>query len=192
VCGAGSGWAVGRWLQWHAVEAKASELPCNDVEVSENWLCLIATDPTWVPDEVAEACGKVVLRRQASDACEVSTETFGEITFVDCGGNLQGIYCPLCGAAVSIPWWQEAMDAAFKSHFANLHVTTACCGGSTTLNDLRFDWAMGFARWQLVAFSPGRNELDDVEAAELGEASGTRCARFGGTSERYSMSGSEW
>ncbi len=140
--------------------------------MSENWLRLIPTAPDWVPDRVAEARAKATLRKQAPKAHDLSTETFAEITFVDCGGNFQGIYCPHCDAEVPITWWQKAMNAAQESGFLSLQVTMPCCGGSASLNDLRYDWPMGFARWELVAFSPERMELDEIEMQELENAVG--------------------
>jgi hypothetical protein len=140
--------------------------------MSQNWLRVIATDPTWVPDHVADARGKTVLQQQAPGAEEVSTKRFSEITFVGRGWNFEAVYCPICEAKLSIPWWQKKMDASFESAFANLRVTTPCCGRSTTLNGLRYDWPMGFARWELVAVSPGRSKLNEDEMIELEQAIG--------------------
>jgi hypothetical protein len=140
--------------------------------VSDNWLRLIPTAPTWVPDRSGEARGKVALQKMAPNAIEVSAESYDEINFVDCGGNFQGIFCSSCGAEVPVFWWHEAMDRAHEFRFIELQVTMACCAAVASLNDLQYDWPMGFAQWQLVAVGPERLELTDVEIRELEDAVG--------------------
>jgi hypothetical protein len=145
---------------------------CKHARVSESCLRLIPTSPTWVPDEGSAARGEAALARLAPDAREVAARTYDEITFIDCGGNFEGINCPSCGAEVSVPWWQEAIEHAYESRFVRPEVTMTCCGTPTSLNELRYKWPMGLARWELVASSPRRMALKAEEVEELEEAVG--------------------
>lgn len=69
--------------------------------------------------------------------------------FVDCGSNLEEIVCPVCGDEISFDWWGEAMDKASASGFTDLSIELPCCGKRSSLNDLRYDFPCGFARWIL-------------------------------------------
>ncbi len=51
------------------------------------------------------------------------------------------------------------MEAAETHAFAQLDVTMPCCGRAGSLNDLRYDWPMGFARFVLSARNPNLPEL---------------------------------
>ena len=74
--------------------------------------------------------------------------------FVDCGGNLEKIRCPICGAEVPMDWWQEAMDTAEKNSFRELHVTIPCCGKETDLNGLLYEFPCGFSCVELDILNP--------------------------------------
>ncbi|MCH5286307.1 MAG: hypothetical protein J1E43_02705 [Christensenellaceae bacterium] len=65
--------------------------------------------------------------------------------FVDCGGNLDVIKCPVCGETLDFRWWGDAMDASFEHEFSDLTVTLPCCNAVSSLNDLRYDFLCGFA-----------------------------------------------
>ncbi len=59
---------------------------------------------------------------------------------------------------------------------AQLDVVTPCSGALTSLNDLDYDWAMGFARFEIGVLNGARNdyalqedELDHVRS-RLGHA----------------------
>jgi hypothetical protein len=66
------------------------------------------------------------------------------------------------------------MDRVHQFRFTDLAVVVPCCGAATSLNDLRYDWPIGFARWELIEFGPGRMELTDTEVLELEQAVGHR------------------
>ena len=61
---------------------------------------------------------------------------------------------------------------AFEAGFATLTVTVPCCGGQVSLNDLRYDWPCGFARFELEAWNPNRDRLTADELAQLAAALG--------------------
>lgn len=75
--------------------------------------------------------------------------------FVDCGGNLERIKCPVCGAELSFDWWGGEMDASHsKSHFRDLAVHTPCCGQEVSLNNLDYYFACGFSSIVLEILNP--------------------------------------
>jgi hypothetical protein len=64
------------------------------------------------------------------------------------------------------------MDDAFKNRFTNRAVSPPCCRANLDLNDLRYDWPAGFARFVLEALY-ALEDLSDSSLAELSEILGT-------------------
>ena len=143
--------------------------------VSDNWIRVIPIDPTFVPTAQAASTGRDLLDRLApasatgSPAREVD---LGAIVFVDAGSNFDSVACPWCGAAIDLDWWRDRMDAAVLSGFTDLLTRTRCCDVTTSLNDLRYDWPQGFARWSLEVMNPINHSLSDAEVASIGDAVG--------------------
>ncbi len=143
--------------------------------MSTDILTVIPTEPGYVPTAAAQRRARELLASfvpQARDVCAVVTV---DIQFVDQGANWERIACPACGAvwcddARPCAWWQRAMDAAWATRFTNLTVTMPCCGAASSLNDLRYDWPAGFARFRLVAREPSIAALDAVMIAALERA----------------------
>ena len=81
-----------------------------------------------------------------------------------------------------------AMDQAYRFSFVDLAVSVPCCNAQLSLNDLRYEWPAGFARFILEAQSPGA-ELTGERCAVVGkriglstaEGLGTLLARWGQT-----------
>ncbi len=89
-----------------------------------------------------------------------------KIVFIDAGANFESVRCKSCGAVLNLDWWSEQMNSAHGKVFSNLTTTTPCCGQSTTLNDLDYDWPQGFARWRIEIMNPGVGRLPrEVEQA---------------------------
>lgn len=74
--------------------------------------------------------------------------------FVDCGGNLENIRCPLCGAGISFDWWGEAMDQAAAGNFQDRRVVVPCCGSKTDLDELLYEFPCGFSCAELDLVNP--------------------------------------
>ena len=140
--------------------------------MSDNYLRLIPTDPTWRPRAEAAHRAAAALSALAPCADTVEAELSDEVRFIDQGGNFERVSCPECHSELGIEWWSEQMGHAVVGAFANLDVTTPCCGTPTNLNDLTYDWPAGFARTQLSARNPGRSWLDDAELARVAAALG--------------------
>ena len=87
--------------------------------------------------------------------------------FVDAGANFDNLSCPACGQLISGEWWSAAISKANESAFTNLNVVTPCCQSRTSLNDLNYNWAQGFARFVLQVRNPGISTLDKSVLSEL-------------------------
>ncbi len=97
---------------------------------------------------------------------KTTIEVFDTVQFVDQGSNWETLLCPNCQSVLEIEWWQQAMDKSFEGGFLELGVNVPCCGFRPTLNDLRYVWPAGFARFMLAAIDPP-SDLNDQQVSEL-------------------------
>ena len=142
--------------------------------MSDNWLRVIPTDPTFVPGSQVVRRGVDLLARlaPASASGEAAREVdFGKTDFVDAGTNFQSVTCPWCDNAIDLDLWHDWMRTAAAKEFKQLHVRTRCCDVTTSLNELRYDWPQGFARWCLEVMNPTA-PLSDAQLEDVAEAVG--------------------
>jgi hypothetical protein len=135
--------------------------------MSDNLLKLIPTQPEYVPDRDAQFAAQELLGRIVENGRKVLAYTTEQVEFVDAGANFEGLSCPVCGQSISGEWWSAAISKANESAFTNLNVVTPCCETSTSLNDLNYNWAQGFARFVLQVRNPGVASLDKSVLSEL-------------------------
>ncbi|RCH59779.1 zinc ribbon domain-containing protein [Streptomyces sp. SDr-06] len=143
--------------------------------MSDNYLTVIPTDPYWRPDEDAADRAAAVLSRMLPDDDArrgLEATRCDRVEMVFCGSNLERIACPHCGAEVPLDSWGEAVDEHYGEGFPTLLVTVPCCDLETSLNELVYDWPMGFARFRIEIMYPNRAWLSDEELATLAEALG--------------------
>jgi hypothetical protein len=147
--------------------------------MSTYYYLLIPNAPDYVPDAAA---GERALERFASflpEAEEVTAEEGEDVEFVWAGENFETVSCPACGTVLENDWWIRAVDAAYGgSRFADLRVTTPCCGASTSLNDLQYYFPQGFARFVLSALEPHITDLEDWQVRELEEIVGCKLRKI--------------
>lgn len=96
----------------------------------------------------------VALLQYCVQADEVEATQEDKPFFVDCGGNLERIMCPVCGAELDVGWWQTAMDQAYETGFLDLSVTMPCCAHESSLNDLNYHFLCGFACVEFAIRNP--------------------------------------
>lgn len=87
-------------------------------------------------------------------ADRIETAAYETPAFIDCGGNLESIECPLCGSHIDFDWWGEAMDEAAEGEFSDLSAVMPCCGGKISLNELKYDFPCGFACSEVKILNP--------------------------------------
>ncbi|BAJ25962.1 MULTISPECIES: hypothetical protein [Kitasatospora] len=143
--------------------------------MSDDVLSIIPSDPRWQPNR--EAVDRVValvedLVPGRADDMEVDVRWHDTVTVVDCGENLERIGCPLCQAAIDTEWWSDLLEAHCDDGFTTLAVEVPCCGGSTTLDVLDYDWPCGFARFEIAIWNPERSWFREDELTALADRLG--------------------
>ncbi len=138
--------------------------------MSDDYLRLIPVDQRYVPtsEQVTKAL-ELVVRYWPETEPEVVAG--GPVKFVDSGANLRRIRCPECGSSLDEDWWRRSMDHAYKTGFEDLSIVTPCCGNTTSLNDLEYEWPAGFARFRISLLNPARKP-DAMTIQDIGEAVG--------------------
>ncbi len=137
--------------------------------MSTEFLCIISTDPSFVPAIDAQKAALAAFRKMLPMAEVVDVIEFKEIRFIDPGMRFEFVSCPLCESELDQIWWGDAMCAAERTGFRNLSVTLPCCDAPSTLNDLIYKMPAGFARFLLQAREPklGRYlTVDKLQALE--------------------------
>jgi hypothetical protein len=138
--------------------------------MSDSFLVLIPTDPSWEPsDAAADRAGNLVADMVTSD--EIEAVITDDVEFFDAGENLESVNCPFCATEIG-EWWADAMDTAADLAFADLSVIVPCCGKPTSLNDLAYDMPQGFARFSISVSEPDITELTGDALRKIGDALG--------------------
>ncbi|MEV6785756.1 hypothetical protein [Streptomyces sp. NPDC051098] len=143
--------------------------------MSDNYLTVIPTDPYWRPgrdpaDRATAALSRMLPDDDARRGLEAKWHDSVEV--VDCGANLERISCRHCGGEFASGWWGETVSKCYDEGFSTLVVTVPCCGVETSLNELVYDWPMGFAQFRIEVLYPNRAWLTDEELATLTDALG--------------------
>ena len=123
--------------------------------MSDDFLRLIPTTPTFLPSAEARDAALQLLKSWLPSADAITSEISEQTRFIDPGTNLERVGCPFCGSALS-DCWESAMESASARGFSDLEVVVPCCQTRTTLNDLRYEWPAGFARFVAEVRNPGR------------------------------------
>jgi hypothetical protein len=137
--------------------------------MSMHLLKLIPADPWLVPPKACWSAAAARFQHFAPQAETIEASSSATIQFIDPGGNFERVLCPACASDIT-DWWTTAMDAAWQSSFADLSISLPCCGITTNLNDLQYEWPAGFARFTLAAQNPklerglSFEELDELQA----------------------------
>lgn len=143
--------------------------------MSSTDLKLIPILPSYIPDEAKQADARSFLNRlyQTEQVTFYNEDT---IEFIDPGSNFESVVCNLCGQPIEVEDWQSAMDKAYEKQFTDLKFTTSCCHKETSLNDLNYTWAAGFAKF-IIVVSGAQETLSASNLKTLEESLGTpvRC-----------------
>src|SRR5687767_11218965 len=112
--------------------------------VSDGYLRLIPTVRDWQPPQ--------------EDA--VAATAYAE--------NTTRVSCSACGGDMGAEWLSDLIESNGVS-FDSLDVSAPCCGRVVGVDSLRYDWPVGFARFEICAMNPTRAkyELDTEELHHL-------------------------
>ena len=131
--------------------------------MSDNWVIVMPEAADYVPSEEAQRKAVALFKELAPSADEVKAEASAGIRFIDCGANLERVLCPDCGAEIEIDWWQDRMGQEAEAGFPLRRIPLPCCGAARNLDELRYDWPQGFARFSVEAMNPGIGDLTDEQ-----------------------------
>lgn len=106
-------------------------------------------------------------------AMEVKINRSEAPVFIDCGGFLEEIRCPFCGADVFDFWVGEMNTKCAGAGFRDLTATLPCCGRKTTLDLLEYKAPCGFACDEIALLYP-RKQPDEECIAQVEELLGTK------------------
>lgn len=141
--------------------------------MSVEYAYVLPTDPRWVPGTAEEAAALALFGD--FPCAELTVERDGKVQFYSAVEGFERASCPACSTVLftveDFTWFRDQIDQVWEPErgFWPLDVVTPCCGTATTLNDLNYESAQGFASWALRAEDPER-DLDehllvDIEAA---------------------------
>jgi hypothetical protein len=134
--------------------------------MSDNFICIIPSDPWFVPDEHAQIQVQQQFQQFAPHAYKITISVTKIPIFIDAGVNFETVACPRCHQELT-SWWHTIMDRAMLEQVPNLTIVTPCCGATLSLNTLRYDWPCGFARFTLEAQNPNIIMLSVNQMREL-------------------------
>lgn len=128
-------------------------------------LKIISTNPSYVPNKIQVNNAKYFLAKIYIKH-QIEFITTDTIEFIDQGQNFDSVSCNLCRRNMEIEFWQNAMDEAYQKRFTDLTIVTPCCHKKTSLNDLNYHSAAGFAKFTM-SISDAENELSEKDFKEL-------------------------
>jgi hypothetical protein len=138
--------------------------------MSDNVLKIVPRDPRFRPSEEASTAAKQLLRTMIPHHDSLEAKKQDGIVFVDCGENHERTTCPACGADVGEHWSRWMNDSYRQSRFQDRKVVVSCCGAAVDLNDLVYQFPMGFASWSIEVWNPDPAIFMSAEDERLIEA----------------------
>lgn len=130
---------------------------------SGNQLKIIPTKPHYEPstEQQKEAIKYLATEFSKNKIGSILTKN---VEFIDSGENFESVTCNHCGQKIEIENWQEVMDTAYQTSFANLAFVTPCCHKLTSLNDLKYDMPSGFSKYVIELIDP---DIKDNQKTDL-------------------------
>ena len=143
--------------------------------MSDRYLCLFPSDPQYVPEAGAQQAGLALFQSflPETDAENFKMDVFDTVQVVHPIQNLYQISCPVCRAQVDEDWWYKTLNDLYdvRAGFARLLIRMPCCGATCSLNDLKYQEPVGFARYYVEVLYPDRDLTED-ELEQLEQALG--------------------
>jgi len=144
--------------------------------MSDHWIVLIPKDPHFLPDEESRKAALAKFAEVAPQSAEIDEIIYDSVQFIDCGGNFERVLCPFCAeeeeeeeepGEIDTDWWHDIMDQDYSEEdgFQLKKYPVPCCGRSLALNELEYEWPMGFARYALEARNTRIGSLSTQEIA---------------------------
>jgi hypothetical protein len=142
--------------------------------VSDFYIRLIPTDLRWQPTPEAAAAAAVyvagLFEGPGDDVEDIEYEFYERVTLIDAGENTERITCPLCAGGIGTEWFYGLIEENGES-FESLDVVVPCCRETVRLDGLRYEWPVGFARFEVSAMNATRARYQ-LDERELGDVAG--------------------
>ncbi|MEU8074810.1 hypothetical protein AB0B31_05120 [Catellatospora citrea] len=145
--------------------------------MSDSYIRLIPGDREWQPGPEAAAAAAAYVEGLFSDSADhveyVEYEFYDRVTLIDAGENTSRITCSRCEGDIDTGWFFDIAEE-HDEQFDSLDVTVPCCAAVVALDTLRYDWPVGFARFEVSAMNATRAkyELDAQELAVVADILG--------------------
>lgn len=140
--------------------------------MSDYILRLIPEQPDFLPLVTTQRIQQEIQKLKISTD-DVIVKIHDHVAFIDAGENFGYILCPVCREKLTIEWWQQSMNDAWKTKFSVLASLVPCCGVEVSLNDLVYEWRIGFAKFCIEIYNP-TCELKESEYASLEQLVGIK------------------
>jgi hypothetical protein len=150
----------------------------SNKNMSDSYIVLIPEEVDHVPSLDARRRALELLRRFAPDAEAVKEEATPEVRFMDCGENFERVLCPACGAELDAEWWRDRVDEEMNAGCPLQPLEMPCCQTKANLNELKYEWSQGFARFSLEAMNPNIFDLTAEQVKALEAALGCRIRKI--------------
>lgn len=95
----------------------------------------------------------------ADDVGHVGYKFYDRVTLIDAGENTTRIVCSRCDGDIDLDWFWDLIGQHGES-FDMLDVTVPCCNAVASLDTLRYEWPVGFARFEMSAINPTRAKYE--------------------------------
>ena len=138
--------------------------------MSDHYVIFIPVDPRFIPDTSRQQRAVEYLRTIAPRPDEITSVVHDGIRFVHAGGNFERILCPACSAELQDRdnWWTECLNKDVDDSGFQLNVyQTPCCEARVRLNDLIYEWPMGFAMCEIQTLNAGLGKVSPKIQQEL-------------------------
>lgn len=145
--------------------------------MSDDIIRLIPTDLRWQPSATAAQSAKAYVAGLFSgpndSVDEVDLHFYATVRFIDSGVNTSSAACAYCEGKVDLDWFLSVVDER-RDNLARLDVAMPCCGRVASLDQLVFDWAVGFASFEIAVLNGTRigYHLSASELAHVGKLLG--------------------
>ena len=146
--------------------------------MSDNWIIIIPEKPDYVPSEQAQRKAVELFRKLAPDADEVNAEASAYVRFIDCGENLQRVLCPECAAQIEMDWWHARVAEEIEAGCPLRPIRLLCCGVQRNLDELKYEWPAGFAKFNVEAMNPNIEDLDEQHLKQFEAVLGCRVRKI--------------
>jgi len=142
--------------------------------VSDSYIRVIPTDPGWQPTQKAAVAAVAyvagLFAGPGDDVEEVEHRFYDRVTLIDAGESTTRISCSRCDGEIGLRWFYDAAGDN-EAGLGCLDARVPCCGAVVSLATLRYDWPVGFARFEVTAMNATRAKYE-LDAEELAHVTG--------------------